>query len=79
MLPNFDETYQFDHDASFVGIGKVLSQDDRSFVFYAGKLNCPKLYYSNYNEKIYAVQKPQGIGLIIWRSDSLLFIGTKRL
>ena len=54
-LPNFDNFFEVKCDASYVGIGFVLSQVGKATSFFSNKLNEVRNNYSTYNLEFYAV------------------------
>nr|GEU78864.1 hypothetical protein [Tanacetum cinerariifolium] len=54
-LPNFEKVFELDCDASGVGIGSVLSQDNRPIAFFSEKLSESRQKYTTYEKEFYAI------------------------
>lgn len=54
-LPNFDKLFELGYDASGVGIGVVLSQDNRLIAFFSEKLSESRQKYTTYEKEFYAI------------------------
>ncbi|XP_020692921.1 uncharacterized protein LOC110107104 [Dendrobium catenatum] len=54
-IPDFNKPFQVDTDASSVGVGAVLAQDDRPLEFFSEKLSPARRNWSAYEQEFYAV------------------------
>ena len=55
VLPDFSKTFHVRCDVSGFSIGAVLSQDNKSIMYFSENLNEAKIKYSTYDKEFYAV------------------------
>ncbi|PKU63286.1 RNA-directed DNA polymerase [Dendrobium catenatum] len=54
-IPDFHKPFSVDTDASAIGVGAVLSQEDRPIEFFSEKLSPTRQNWSVYEQELYAV------------------------
>jgi RNase H-like domain found in reverse transcriptase/Reverse transcriptase (RNA-dependent DNA polymerase) len=60
VLPNFENIFELECDASDVGIGAVLNQEGRPIAFFSEKLLDSRKNYTTYDKEFYAIVRALG-------------------
>jgi hypothetical protein len=55
QLPDFGKTFELKCDASGIGIGGILLQEDKPMTYFSEKLSGPYLNYSTYDKEFYTL------------------------
>jgi hypothetical protein len=55
QLLDFDKTFELKCNASGIGIGYTLFQEDKPMAYFSEKLSRPSLNYSTYDKELYGL------------------------